>query len=170
MLRFKEYLNEAFNIPIVEPTDNDAVDTSYDKKELKKVLNYVKSLKLADIPIVGDGDSKDKKGTIKIRFAGLEQGDITDWIKNNTSLPKTAYDFGEGSLSKGAKKPTGAEWESLITHQINKILGEENHDADAVVISKKFPSYANQAIAVANGFKKILEFKFFKLNSRCGLC
>jgi hypothetical protein len=155
MLRFKSYLNEAFNIPITEPKDVDSFNTKYDKKELKKLLNYVKSLKLADVPIVGDGDSKAKKGTIKIRFAGLVQDDITDWIKNNTSLPKTAYDFGEGSLSTGVKKPTGAEWESLITHQINKILGEENHDADAVVISKKFPSYANQAIAVANGFKKI---------------
>ena len=123
MLRFKEYLNEAFNIPITEPKDIDAFDTPYDKKELKKVLDHVKTFKLADIPIVGDGDSKKKKGTIKIRFAGLEQGDITDWIKNNTSLPKKAYDFGIGSLSKsGDKNPSGAQWESLITHQINKIL------------------------------------------------
>jgi len=36
MLRFKSYLNEAFNIPITEPTDIDAFDTPYDKKELKK--------------------------------------------------------------------------------------------------------------------------------------
>ena len=93
MLRFKSYLDEAFNIPITEPTDIDAFDTPYDKKELKKVLDHVKTLKLADIPIVGDGDSKEKKGTIKIRFAGLEQGDITDWIKNNTSLPKIHLEF-----------------------------------------------------------------------------
>ena len=94
MLSFKNYLNEAFDIPITEPTDIDAFVTKYDKKELKKLLNYVKSLKLADIPIVGDGDSSAKKGTIKIRYAGLERDSITDWIKSNTSLPKTAYDFG----------------------------------------------------------------------------
>ena len=156
MLRFKEYLNEAFNIPIVEPTDIDAFDTPYDKKELKKVLDHVKTFKLADIPIVGDGDSKEKKGTIKIRFAGLEQGDITDWIKNNTSLPKKAYDFGTGSLSKsGDKSPSGAQWESLITHQINKILKDENFDKDAVEISKIFPNYVKQAAEVAKGFREM---------------
>ena len=143
MLRFKSYLNEAFNIPITEPTDIDAFDTPYDKKELKKVLDHVKTLKLADIPIVGDGDSSAKKGTIKIRYAGLERDSITDWINSNTSLPKKAYDFGNGSLSGGEKNPSGAEWESLITHQINKILGDENYDKDAVKISKKFPNNVN---------------------------
>ena len=44
MLRFKQYLSEAFNIPIKEPNDIDGFDTSQDQDSLIKLGNYLDSL------------------------------------------------------------------------------------------------------------------------------
>ena len=157
MKSFKTFfVNEAYNIPLAEPKDIDSFDTTYSKDQLKKLLKHLKSLNLDDIPMVGDGDSKNAAGKIKIRKAGVVQDDITKWILSNTPDLKGSYSFGSGSVGKGSdKSPSGAEWESLITHQINKLLGDENHDAAAVEISKKFPSYVKQSTEVAKGFQKI---------------
>ena len=79
MLRFKQYLSEAFNIPIKEPNDIDGFDTSQDKDSLIKLVNYLDSLGLDDIPIAGGSNQ------IKIRGAKDQetQNKIKDWIKEN---------------------------------------------------------------------------------------
>ena len=61
MLRFKQYLNEAFNVPIREPNDIDGYDTSQDKDSLIKLINYLNSLGLDDIPIAGEEMEKFKE-------------------------------------------------------------------------------------------------------------
>ena len=63
MKSFKGFLSEAFNIPIKEPNDVDGFNTSQDKDSLIKLVNYLQSLGLDDIPIAG-GDNK-----VKIRGA-----------------------------------------------------------------------------------------------------
>jgi hypothetical protein len=65
-------------------------------------------------------------------------------------LEKTE-DFG----GKAGTGPTGAEWESLITHQLNKEIGNENADEDAKKIaSKHYPTYEKSAKAIAKNFIK----------------
>ena len=157
MLDFKEYLIlEAYSIPISNASDIDNFDTKYSKKELKKLLKYVKSLKLDDIPIVGsDGATKIESGKIKIRSAGTKQDEITQWIKNNTTGLDGSFLFGKGSpqVPGEAPKPKGADWENLITHKYNKLIGDEKHDFDAYKNSQQYyPTYENAAEAIANSF------------------
>ena len=55
-----------------------------------------------------------------------------------------------GGQSGGEKGPTGAEWESLITHQFNRLIKNENADSDAKKIVEKFyPVYEKSAKAIA---------------------
>ena len=69
----------------------------------------------------------------------------TPWSK----ITKTA-EYG-GMVGKG---PTGAEWESIITHQLNKLLGEEKADTDAIKIASKFyPDYEPIGKKVAQNFQ-----------------
>ena len=56
-------------------------------------------------------------------------------------------------LLNEAKGPTGAQWESIITHQLNKLLGKENADSDAVETSNGFPDYHEVGKTIAQNFK-----------------
>jgi len=69
-------------------------------------------------------------------------------------LEKTAEFGGQSGSGKG---PNGAEWESLITHQFNKLLGKEKADEAAMETAGKFyPDYEKSAKAIATAFKKQL--------------
>ena len=62
-----------------------------------------------------------------------------------------------GGQSGGGKGPTGAEWESLITHQFNRLIKNENADSAAKKIAEKFyPEYEKSAKAIATAFQKKL--------------
>ena len=46
MLRFKSYLNEAFNLGIIDPDEvPEIVSTEQDATQLKRLFNYLKRLK-----------------------------------------------------------------------------------------------------------------------------
>ena len=162
MLDFKEYLTlEAYSIPISKASDVDNFDTKYPKKELKKLLKHVKSLKLDDIPIVGsDGATKSEIGKIKIRGADPKSKDeISQWVQDNTTGLKGSFLYGRGTPKAAgqAPKPSGSKWESLITHKYNKLVGDEKHDPKAFEDSQEFyPTYEKAAEAVANSFKNDL--------------
>jgi hypothetical protein len=56
-----------------------------------------------------------------------------------------------------AKGPTGAQWESIITHQLNKLLKQEDSDPAAVKTSNKFkdstdPNYHKTGKKIAQNF------------------
>ena len=112
---------EAYSIPISNTSDIDNFDTKYPKKEFKKLLKHVKSLKLDDIPIVGsDGTTKSEIGKIKIRGADPKSKDeISQWVQDNTTGLKGSFLFGRGrpTAAGQAPKPSGAIWEKLITHK-----------------------------------------------------
>jgi len=60
-------------------------------------------------------------------------------------------------LGSGAKGPNGAQWESLITHQLNVLLGEPDADTAAAKIANEFyPVYLEPAMAIAKNFNKQL--------------
>ena len=80
-----------------------------------------------------------------------------DDIKNGASLNTIKIKFGNGSGNTGneAPKPKGADWESLITHQYNNILGNEKSDAAAFEQAQKFyPKYAESATLTAKSFSE----------------
>ena len=53
MLRFKQYLSEAFNIGIIDPDDlPEIVSSNQDKNQLKKLFNYLKRIVDEDIPLI----------------------------------------------------------------------------------------------------------------------
>ena len=52
-----------------------------------------------------------------------------------------------------AKGPTGAQWESIITHQLNKLIGTEASDSEAVETSNKFKDYHEIGKKIAENFK-----------------
>jgi len=63
-------------------------------------------------------------------------------------------------LGSGVKGPTGAQWESLITHQLNVLLGSPNSDTHAAEIANEFyPVYLEPAMAIAKAFNKTLGAK-----------
>lgn len=71
-----------------------------------------------------------------------------------SDLEKTSEFGGQGG---SGSKPSGAEWESLITHQFNILLKQENADSNAKSIAEKFyPDYEKSAKAIATAFKKKL--------------
>ena len=95
----------------------------------------------------------DKKLFLK-RFAEDETSSlqIVDPVIKLKDLEKTS-DF--GGQSGSGKGPTGAEWESLITHQFNILLKKEKADVAAKEIAEKFyPEYKKSAAAIATAFKK----------------
>ena len=63
-------------------------------------------------------------------------------------------------LGSGSKGPTGAQWESLITHQLNVLLGKPDADKNAASIADEFyPVYLEPAMAIAEAFNKTLGAK-----------
>jgi hypothetical protein len=60
-------------------------------------------------------------------------------------------------LGSGVKGPTGAQWESLITHQYNILNKEPDIDKNAAKIANEFyPVYHEPALALAKAFQKEL--------------
>ena len=87
MLRFKVYLEEAFNIPITSEGDIDNYPSKADSEDLKKIFKYIKPLSSPgtnpDVPMVGGLEGTNDFGKIKIR--GIKGTDVEqqvrDWIK-----------------------------------------------------------------------------------------
>ena len=89
----------------------------------------------------------DTTGTLKILEPAIKLTDLT----------KTGEFGGQGG---SGSSPSGAEWESLITHQFNLLLNKENADTNAKAIAEKFyPDYEKSAKAIATAFKKKLGAK-----------
>ena len=128
MLRFKQYLSEAFNIPIKEPNDIDGFDTSQDKDSLIKLVNYLDSLGLDDIPIAGGSNQ------IKIRGAKDQetQNKIKEWIKENIPELK-GISFGQGSIGKDGVKINENTQEMMVAALVlNKVKSGSIDEIEAV--------------------------------------
>ena len=68
-----------------------------------------------------------------------------------------------------ASGPTGAEWESIITTQVNKLLNKPDHDIEANEISSIFTSYEEDGAKIAETFKNDLGVKT-PMTKYCGGC
>ena len=85
--------------------------------------------------------------------------DIKD-IKTQAKLETIKIKFGNGSGVSGDKKPTGAEWESLITHKYNSLLKDEKYDKSAFDTAQKFyPNYEESATLTAKSFSEFAKSK-----------
>lgn len=152
MKNFSQYITEGFDIPVTSHDDVDKLELSH-PEEVKRLLDYITPLKLSSVPIAGGtgGDS----GKIKIRGAKTNPdalGKIKSWAKDNA--PNVKYAFGDGSLRvSGEKKPSGADWENIITAQFNSLVGSPNFDSDAQKAAKEFPSYEQMGMDLAKAFK-----------------
>lgn len=128
MKSFKGFLSEAFNIPIKEPNDVDGFNTSQDKDSLIKLVNYLQSLGLDDIPLAG-GDNK-----VKVRGAKDQetQNKIKEWIKENTP-DLTGVSFGQGSIGKDGVKINENTQEMMVAALVlNKVKSGNIDESEAV--------------------------------------
>ena len=152
---------EGFTVPIT--TGKEASDFAkkfdYTTKDLNKLINYLKDLRLGPptdlIPLAGDPSN----GKFKIRHA---KGDaalvkkIKDWVEENVPSLVKYIGFGQGTPKVGTPKPKGADWESLITDKYNEIVGGK--DTSATELAQKFyPDYDESASKVAQSFNKQLK-------------
>ena len=150
-------LSEAYDILPKSEKDIDSLNISplIDKKQLKKLFTVIRK-KSGDVtdPIALDP----KKKEIKVFRS----------VATELDLPALSKEFGidlvpgQGSRSskidsKKEKPPSGAEWESIITSEYNKLLGEPNFDKEANNISSRFPSYSAAGAQIAIGFKDKLK-------------
>ena len=98
---------------------------------------------------------KEYNATVK----GDEQKFLKDFPNNYKTLviadPKTSWsnitktaEYG-GQAGKG---PTGADWESIITHHLNELIGESGADTEATERAKKFEDYAPVGELIAQNF------------------
>ena len=145
--KVQSYLTEAFTLPITNVRDAK-------KYKLEKLFNYLKKKNYDDIPIVVDPSN----GEYKIRSAKKFKVEIDSFIKDNRIKP-AKYGQGSPSKSKDVKVPTpsGADWENIICHQYNKLLGNENFDPNAKDAAIQFyPTYENAGMASAKSFAKII--------------
>ena len=71
------------------------------------------------------------------------------------NIEKGANGFSGGKTGDGSSKaPSGADWEDIIVHQYNKLLGNENFDKKAKESAKKFyPTYEKIGKKIATSFK-----------------
>ena len=111
MLRFRAYLEEAFNIPIASEGDIDNYPSKADSKDLKKIFKYIKPLSSPgtnpDVPMVGGLEGTDDFGKVKIR--GIKGTDseqqVRDWIKKEfPEIKPSQVDYGNGKFGEGGKK------------------------------------------------------------------
>ncbi len=128
MLSFTGFLTEAFNIPIKEPNDIDSFDTKQDKNSLIKLVNYLNSLSLDDIPIAGGSN------LIKIRGAQNQetQNKIKDWIKQNIPDLK-GVGFGQGSIGKDGVKINENTQEMMVAALVLNKVESKNIDESAAI-------------------------------------
>jgi len=136
------------------------------EKEIKNTLSDFPSENVQDIlKLFTFLKSKDKTPInidLKIPNKINVSRDLNDFyniddIKTGASLNTIKIKFGNGSGNTGkeAPKPKGADWESLITHQYNNILGNEKADTAAFEQAQKFyPKYAESATLTAKSFTK----------------
>jgi hypothetical protein len=144
--KVQSLLTEAFTFPITNTKDAK-------KYNLEKLFKYLKKKNYDDIPIVVDPSN----GDYKIRSAKKFKIEIDTFIKDNRIKPAN---YGQGTPSdKDTKVPTpsGADWENIICHQYNKLLGNENFDPDARDEAKQFyPTYERAGKDSAKSFAKII--------------
>ena len=109
MLRFKAYLEEAFNIPIASEGDIDNYPSKANSEDLKKIFKYIKPLSSpgtnSDVPMVGGLEGTNDFGKVKIR--GIKGTDVEqqvrDWIKKE--FPDIEHlDYGAGKFGEGGKR------------------------------------------------------------------
>ena len=154
-------LSEGFTVPISTTKDVSSFVKKFDysKKDLNQLIGYLKGLRLGPasdlVPLAGDPAN----GNFKIRHA---KGDaalvnqIKDWVKENVPELVKYMGFGQGTPKVGTPKPSGADWESLITDKYNEIVG--GNDSSATELAQKFyPDYDEPAIRVARSFNKQLK-------------
>ena len=159
--KVQTFLEEGFTVPISTTKDVSSFVKKFDysKKDLNQLVGYLKDLRLgpaADlVPLAGDPAN----GNFKIRHA---KGDaalvnkIEDWVKENNPALVKHMGFGQGTTKVGTPKPSGADWESLITDKYNEIVG--GNDSSATELAQKFyPDYDEPAIKVAQSFNKQLK-------------
>ena len=120
-------------------------------KEISYGLKDDEMIYYANVP----GDKK------KFLNAFKKSTEVEDWKKKyKLVIEKPAMKLRDLEKTEdfGGKKgsgPDGAQWESLITHQVNKEIGNESSDEDAKEIAKKFyPDYEKSAKAIAKAFIK----------------
>ena len=111
MLRFRAYLEEAFNIPITSEGDIDNYPSKVDSGDLKKIFKYIKPLSSPgtnpDVPMVGGLEGTADFGKIKIR--GIKGTDseqqVRDWIKEKfPKIKASEVGYGAGKFGEGGKK------------------------------------------------------------------
>ena len=126
--KVQSLFSESFNVPISSTDDIDNFDTKQDKDSLKKLLNYLNSLGLDDIPVAGGANK------IKIRGASDQnlQNDIKAWIKENTP-ELTGVLFGKGSIGKDGVKINENTQEMMVAALVlNKVTGGSISETEAV--------------------------------------
>jgi len=159
--KIQTVMQEAYTTPISVVKDVKAFVkyADYTQKDLNKLIQYLKSLRLGPstdlIPLVGDPSN----GNFKIRHA---KGDaalvkkIENWVKENVPPLVKYMGFGQGSPKIGTPDPKGADWESLITDKYNNLVG--GNDPEASQHAQTFyPDYDEAAEKVAKSFNKQLK-------------
>jgi hypothetical protein len=134
MISFKDFiqhknLSEAFNIPIRDHDDIDNYETKQDKKSLKLLLTYVKSLNLDDIPFAAGGN--------KIKIRGADDQSTRDKIKlwKAQNVPKlTGIEFGKGSIGTGGEEKIHKDTQELMVAALvlNRVKSESIDEIAAV--------------------------------------
>jgi hypothetical protein len=140
MLRFKQYLSEAFNIGIIDPDDvPEIVSINQNKGQLKKLFNYLKRLSDEDIPLIANNT----KGELKIQTAystlsNISSKDIRQWIKDNTPDLKISSEkggFGTGTVGKSGKARVNENTQEIMVATLclmNKSFDTSMSLADAI--------------------------------------
>ena len=154
MLRFKQYLNEAFNLGIIDPDEvPDIVSTEQDATQLKRLFNYLKRLIDEDIPLIADNN----KGTLKIkRVYSSNRKEIEEWMEDNTpdlKIGKGKSLFGDGTVGKDGKKRVNENTQEIMVATL--CLMNRNFDttmslADAISIIEDAKTYFNDVDGAVN--------------------
>ena len=141
MKTFKQHsISEAFNYPIRDEGDVDSFETKQDKDALKKLVSFLNSKGLEDIPIAGGANK------IKIRGAKDQdtQNQIKQWIKDNTP-ELTGISFGQGSIGKDGAKVSESTQELMVAALVlNRVTGGSISEADAVEMIDKAKTQFNK--------------------------
>jgi len=130
-----------------------------DGKKFKKIPANDKELVAFSKLKVNVSPEKNEKG--ELTSEGKAQTKVlTDLIKKHFGamgkIEKGDNGFSTGkTVDKGSSKaPSGAEWENIIVHQYNKLLGKEDFDNSAKEAAEKFyPTYEEIGKKIATNFK-----------------
>ena len=149
MLRFKSYLNEAFNIGITNPDElPDIVSDAQNADQLKRLFNYLKGLIDEDIPLIANNT----KGELKIKrvYGDDHRDEIKAWIKDNTPDLKISKDnggFGDGTVGKDGQARVNENTQEMMVAALcllNKEFDTTMSLADAISLineaKEEFPN------------------------------